>query len=54
MKVEYDDLFNGVANDMGVDPANFIDGVLAHLQVYYCDPNFGLQIKVEVSNSLTL
>ena len=49
MKVEYDDLFNGVANEMGVDPANFIDGVLAHLQVYYCDPNFGLQIKVEVS-----
>ena len=48
-QVGYDDSFNGAMTEMGADPSNFIDGILAHLQVYYCDPSFGLQIKVEVT-----
>ena len=48
-QVGYDDSFNGAMTEMGANPSNFIDGILAHLQVYYCDSSFGLQIKVEVS-----
>ena len=39
---------------MHKNPDRFIDGVVAHMQVFFCDPSLGTQIKIKVSSSLVI